>query len=352
MGKSVRIPGKKKKNSAAAVSAKNRKGQSSGSMGSTSGKTPSSMKLRIGGEDVKKPKRRKARVERILKKKQPQLKEGAKRVLFLKGNKSSQVVNDVLGDMAMMTKPNNCILNRKNEILPFEEIESLEFLCEKNECSLFVLGTSSKKRPDNIVVGRMFDGKLLDMFEFGISAFQALQDFTGDKKMIGSKPLVLFLGDQWEVDAKYTAMQNILLDLVKGERSEKVALSGLDHCISFSLVADQIRMRAYSMVLLKSGTKDPFVDLQPMGPNFDLTPRRSQRASDDSMLKALKMPKQVTEKKVKNIKYDEIEGKIGRIHMVKQDLDKFSHRRVTALRKGHRELVDVDADFGAATRAS
>lgn len=80
--------------------------------------------------------------------------ETAKKVLLIKGKSSSQVMNDVLLDLTMLTKPNCKALNRNNDILPFEDVNSLEFLGDKNRCALFSLVSHTKKRPNNLVMVR------------------------------------------------------------------------------------------------------------------------------------------------------------------------------------------------------
>jgi ribosome production factor 2 len=99
-----------------------------------------------------KPKVQKARVLRILKKKEPQLVENTKCALVMKGHHSSQIINEVLSDFGKLLKPNCKVLSRKNEILPFEDANSIEFLGNKNDASLFVVGSSTKKRPNNLVM--------------------------------------------------------------------------------------------------------------------------------------------------------------------------------------------------------
>lgn len=47
-------------------------------------------------------------------------------------------------------------------------------MCRKYDCSMFVIGLHSKKRPNNIVIGRLHDGELLDMFELGMQSYEAL----------------------------------------------------------------------------------------------------------------------------------------------------------------------------------
>ncbi len=78
--------------------------------------------------------------------------EKTKRTLIVKGKHTCQVINDVLLDLTMLSKPNNKILNKKNELLPFEDANSIEFLNQKNDCSLFALGSHSKKRPNNLIL--------------------------------------------------------------------------------------------------------------------------------------------------------------------------------------------------------
>jgi ribosome production factor 2 len=169
-------------------------------------------KLAADGDEGKaaKPIKRKARVERLLKKREPQMVEATKNVLVLKGHKVSETVKDVLLDVNQLTKPNNKNFSRKNEVLPFEDINGLEFLCEKNQCALFCLGSHTKKRPDNLILGRMFDHHQLDMYEFGVSGFSSLTEFAGKKKAIGSKPVMVFNGDQWQTDNTYRKVSNLV----------------------------------------------------------------------------------------------------------------------------------------------
>ena len=78
--------------------------------------------------------------------------ERFKRILFLKGRHSSEILNDVMKDLTLLSKPQNKALTKKNDIVPFEDVNSLEFLGSKNDCGLFVLASHSKKRPNNLVI--------------------------------------------------------------------------------------------------------------------------------------------------------------------------------------------------------
>jgi ribosome production factor 2 len=55
----------------------------------------------------------------------------------------------------------------------------LEFFCNKSNCSVFVLGSHSKKRPHNLTLGRLYDFHLYDCLELGVEAHQAIRAFRG-----------------------------------------------------------------------------------------------------------------------------------------------------------------------------
>ncbi len=52
----------------------------------------------------------------------------------------------------MLKKPDVRQLTRNNDVRPFEDPSSLEFLAEKNECAAFLYCSHSKKRPNNLVL--------------------------------------------------------------------------------------------------------------------------------------------------------------------------------------------------------
>lgn len=76
------------------------------------------------------------------------------------------------------------MLSKKNDIRPFENVNSLEFLSQKNDCSLFMIGSHSKKRPNNFVLGRLFNYQILDMVEFGVLNYEAMDTFKTMKVIL------------------------------------------------------------------------------------------------------------------------------------------------------------------------
>lgn len=225
----------------------------------------------------------KARVARFLKKCEPQLVEGPKTILLLKGIRCSDKMNCLLRDIRAMNAPNSKLLSKNNAILPFEDASSLEFLTTKNGCTLFALASHNKKRPNNLIVGRTFDHQILDMTEFEICHHKSLLDYAGaPKKRVGSKPMMLFVGDVWHLDETYKRMQNLLVDLFRGQSVTRLALSGIDHIMTFA-ATDQgiVHVRTYYVKLKKNpnGGKIPLPYLTPSGPDLDIKVRKTQVGS-------------------------------------------------------------------------
>ena len=77
----------------------------------------------------------------------------------------------------MLKKPFAVNFTKKNQIHPFEDQSNLQFFSQKNDASLFVIGTHSKKRPNTLTFARMFDHQLLDMMEVSIEHGVPMKDF-------------------------------------------------------------------------------------------------------------------------------------------------------------------------------
>ena len=93
------------------------------------------------------------------------------------------------------------------------------------------------------------------MIEFGVDSFQSMTEIDCAKKNIGSKPLFLFLGSQWESDSLYTRIQNLLLDMFRGVKLDMISLSGIDHVIACMVEDSKVFLRVYSIAFTQSGTR-------------------------------------------------------------------------------------------------
>lgn len=237
-----------------------------------------------------------------------------------------------------MCAPHSKLMSKNNPISAFEHAgkNSIEFLCTKNDSTLFAIGSHNKKRPSNLVLGRLFDHQILDMVELGVVQYKGLKDYRGaPKKRVGSKPMMCFIGDVWHLDEEMKKLQNLLLDLFRGDPVSKLALIGLDHCICVTAASDGIiRLRTYYCKLKKNpnGLRTPVPFLTSSGPDMDFTVRRSEYAAADVYKAARRQPKAAKAKKVKNKTTNLFGETIGRLHLEKQNIDKMGGKRVKALR--------------------
>ncbi|PFH38564.1 brix domain-containing protein [Besnoitia besnoiti] len=184
---------------------------------------------------------------RILKARGPQLHEPTKRLLLMKGNKASMSIQNILSDLRDLKKPDAVYLHSRNQkdFHPFEDISSGQYLCEKNECGTFCLGSSSKKRPNRLVFGRMFANELLDMYEFQVVHYMSASSFAGvEKPRLGSRPLVLVQGAAFESTEVLKGLRNLMADIFRGTASHsgggptsasaKLFLKGVDRVVAIT----------------------------------------------------------------------------------------------------------------------
>ncbi|XP_057536917.1 ribosome production factor 2 homolog [Amaranthus tricolor] len=267
------------------------------------------------------------RGKRELEKRAPKLVEGNKKTLILHGTKTSNVLNSVLTEIYHLKKENSVKYTRKNDnIRPFEAggETNLEFFSQKTDCSLFVFGSHSKKRPDNLVIGRFYDHHVYDLVELGVENFRSLQSFSYDKKIapkMGSKPLIAFVGEGFESVDELKHLKEVLLDLLRGEVIDNLNLAGVDRIyVCTAVSANRVYLSHCALRLKKSGTIVPKIELVEVGPSMDLVVRRHRLPNEGLRREALKTAPDSTKKKVKNVKGDPLLGKTGKIYIPDQKL--------------------------------
>lgn len=259
----------------------------------------------------------------IQKAREPQLDEDEKNVAYIRGFTASDLVTKSMKDIYMMKKPIGLTLNRKNVILPFEDPSQIEFICQKNDCSLFLFTSHSKKRPHNLVMGRLFDGGILDMVEFGIESYKSIEEF-GARISLGVKPVLIFAGEPFETEFDMIRIKNLLNDFFLGPRPSKLRIKGIEHVIMFIAHGGKIYMRPYMVEQKKiPGSDKTTATCHDMGPQLDLVVRRTQLADNDHFTQACKQkPKVPKSSKNKNVSHDEFGATRGKIHIGRQDFDK------------------------------
>merc|ERR1711991_483384 len=245
---------------------------------------------------VKEPKNKKAK--RALMAREPKMVENEKKAMMLHGHSCSQLIKQFLDEMAALKQPNVIKLSRKNKILPFEDEHPLEFLAHKNDASLFMLGTSNKKRPNNVVMGRMFD--------FGVEAFRPASQFAAPAPGVGMRPCFVFCGDEFEQNEEMKRFGNLMLDFFGGRHTTMVNLRGLESVMVLTAVQGVVHFHHYSVTLQKSSDRVPRVELEEVGPSF--------------------------------------QARLGTVHVGKQDLSSLVLKKNRALRKSNKAFRDGEED--------
>lgn len=284
------------------------------------------------------------RGKRFLVNRESKIHENTKSVMLIRGGKTSEMVTQALRDINSLKKPNASIFHRKNILRPFEDQTSLEFFSQKGDSSLMVFGSHSKKRPHNLVFGSFYDHHILDMFELGIDSYLPMSSFKSSKVATGTKPCILFAGEEFESKLEYRRLKTFMTDFWRGEKVSSIRLQGLEHVIQISCVEDKIFFRSYRVSLKKSGLKIPRVEVEEIGPSFDFTLRRTHLASESLYKECLKKPKAAKPKKVKNIETNALKTKTARIHMQKQDLSSLQIRKMKGLKRTKASQKSNEAD--------
>ncbi|XP_061560307.1 ribosome production factor 2 homolog [Phycodurus eques] len=284
------------------------------------------------------------RSKRFLESRAPKLAEDGKSTMIMKGGNANQTVSQALKDIYSLKKPSAVLYKKKNITRPFEDSTSLEFFSKKTDCSLFLFGSHNKKRPNNLIFGRLFDFHVLDMIELGIEKYVSLSEIKISKCPEGTKPMLVFAGEAFDMDDEYKRLKSLLIDFFRGPSVSAVRLAGLEHVLHFTAVDGKIFMRSYRSLLKKSGCRTPRIELEEIGPSLDFVLRRTHLASDDLYKLSHKQPKALKPKKKKNISHNVFGTKFGRVHMQKQDLSKLQTRKMKGLRKRKRGAVDGQQD--------
>uniref|UniRef100_J3MR08 Ribosome production factor 2 homolog n=1 Tax=Oryza brachyantha TaxID=4533 RepID=J3MR08_ORYBR len=269
--------------------------------------------------------------------------ETGKKTLILHGTKTSAVLNSVLANLFHLKRDNAVKFSKKNDnIRPFESggETSLEFFSLKTDCSLLVYGSHSKKRPNNLVLGRTYDHHIYDLVEVGVENFKSIESYVYDKKLapkLGSKPFFAFIGEHFESVEELKHLKEVLLDLFRGEVVENLNLAGVDRVFVCTAISPTtVYMMHCALRLKRSGTSIPRMELVEVGPSMDLVVRRHRLPVESLKKEAMKTADHA--KKMKNVSKDPVHGKLGKVYIPDQQIAKMSlSNDVKGLKRERRE---------------
>ena len=296
-----------------------------------------------------------ARSKRAVEKKESKIVENTKTALFIPGNNSNKALHDITIDLSSLKKPFIKRFTKKNNILPFEDTTSLEFLSEKNDASLLILSTNNKKRPNNLTFIRTFDYKIYDMIELQVlNDFKLFQDFKKMTFQVGLKPLFTFQGHIFDINPTFIQIKSLFLDMFHGEQSNLQDVAGLQYVISVSAIEEDdndvlisklplIYFRIYKLKTLKSNEpKLARIELEETGPRLNFKIGRIHHVDPEMEKEALKIPKQLQSKERKNIQTDSLGDQVAKIHVGTQDLSRLQTRKMKGLKSKYDQVNSDD----------
>uniref|UniRef100_A0A0E0PPQ7 Ribosome production factor 2 homolog n=1 Tax=Oryza rufipogon TaxID=4529 RepID=A0A0E0PPQ7_ORYRU len=297
------------------------------------------------------------RAKRDLLKHAPKLVETGKKTLVLHGTKTSAVLNSVLADWFHLKR--DCYSKKNENIRPFESggETSLEFFSLKTDCSLIIVvvigakeyfsspilfqyGSHSKKRPNNLVLGRTYDHHIYDLVEVGVENYKSIESYVYDKKLapkLGSKPFFAFIGEHFESVEELKHLKEMLLDLFRGEVVENLNLSGVDRVFVCTAISPTtVYLMHCALRLKRSGTSIPRMELVEVGPSMDLVVRRHRYPAESLKKEAMKTADHA--KKMKNVMKDPVQGKLGKVYIPDQQIAKMAlSNDIKGLKRERRE---------------
>ncbi|EAY22157.1 Brix domain containing protein [Trichomonas vaginalis G3] len=268
---------------------------------------------------------------------EPKIIENRKKSLFIKGRKFPAAMQQVWDDLALFRFGEIVKFTRENDIVPFEDASQIQEHCRKNDCSLFTFATTNKKRPNDIIFGRLFNYALLDMYEFGVTNIIPHKDLPRNEFKHGELPALIFQGDQW--NSELSSLRNYFMDYFVGDLQGTVDIEQVAHCIVFTYVeADKTILFRHYLVNTEKDTPE----LTLTSPCFDLVCRRDMKPDEEAYENALiKAPE---EKKKKNVKKDALGRELGRVFVGKNDTTSLTMKKFPGLPKRSMRQAVQDAE--------
>jgi ribosome production factor 2 len=131
----------------------------------------------------------------------------------------------------------------------FTDPQRIEHLCELNDTALFCYTSDTKKRPMNLVLGSLFDNKMLDMFEYEVTNFIPIEYFQTQIEIDSFlKPILIFQGDLFETDFEFDRIKRYFIDFFKLQDVEQIEITELRRVIVISIADDkEIKLRMYQV---------------------------------------------------------------------------------------------------------
>jgi len=154
----------------------------------------------------------------------------------------------VINDLHTIKKPNSLYLPAPVEGGQMQGNAFVEKTCAKMGASMFGYGSHTKKRPDHLVLGRLFSGQVLDTFQFRVLSAGPPLGATRRLPQLGSMTAFVFLGKFWQSDRYLTQFKNYLIDSFGIRHSKTLLVDSVETVlVSTAHNATHVTLKQYLM---------------------------------------------------------------------------------------------------------
>mmetsp|Transcript_25047 Transcript_25047/g.27769 ORF Transcript_25047/g.27769 Transcript_25047/m.27769 type:complete len:229 (+) Transcript_25047:3-689(+) len=182
-----------------------------------------------------KPKSKKAK--KIIERKEYILQNDPKHSLFIRGNNISQQTKQAMLELHKMRDLHisQCLLQKKNNIQPFEDASYIEHVADRHDAGFILFGSHNKKRPNNMIVNRMYNHQVLDIMEVGVDSCIEMSKFKEQVNIeVGQQPIILFQGEQFDLQEKHMKFKNMMWDFFRIKHLHSVNILASQRIITFT----------------------------------------------------------------------------------------------------------------------
>jgi hypothetical protein len=186
--------------------------------------------------------------------------------IFTRAASTNNDVTRVLQELHSLKKPNSRYLAGRVEGGRLQSAAFVEELCGKHGASMFGAVSRTKRRSDHLMLGRLYDGKVLDQFGMRVRLGEAPPG--AQLAALGATPFFVFLGHEWQADRRLSEFKNFLVDAfgvrlqgsVGVRRVERALVAAAFNTSHVHVSHHAVRRRPDGTVALEQCRRDLFLD--------------------------------------------------------------------------------------------
>ena len=157
---------------------------------------------------------------------------------------------------------------------------------------------------------------------------------------LDAQPFLVFQGDLWESDGQLKKLRNLINDFfLMNNRPSSVEIDKvMKVVVSWSVTEDRhIHLRTFE-VTVEGGvavlSQEGKLVVEELGPHAEFVLRRESFAEEELFKKATHVPKPKKKKQNKNVEYDNLGNKRGKLYLDRQNLKALPFRKRKMISKG------------------